>query len=235
VNTCSVRCRYKAEGGSWSHNSGGGVEVLSVTATDDDFDVILPNIVSDPKVIYMVELNTVDDTNLPVAMEFNIPSEYVDVEFREGGKGLGLGKHATEENLLDCDWNAKFRKNVFIHNVEVADFVVEQGYTDIWYYRKWYSGRSECWGSIRRTVNIKEQWGNVYYGAADGYQFPPQLFNNVPICQVTAEFGSTSQAAWLCVAGSTTITHAPSVWFLRPNISNEASYDILYYAIGNWK
>jgi hypothetical protein len=235
VNTCSVRCRFKPEGGSWSHNSGGGVEVLSVTATDDDFDVILPNIVSDPKVIYIVELNIVDDTNFPMAMEFNIPSEYVDFELRDGGKGAGFGKHATEENLLDCDWNAKFRQSVSIHNEEVTDFVVEQGATDIWYYRKWYSGKAECWGSRRATVDISTAWGSIYYGSVGAYAFPTGLFTHAPICQVTADFGSNSQAAWVCVGGSITKDSAPAVMFCRPLISNEANYDILYYAMGNWK
>jgi hypothetical protein len=168
-------------------------------------------------------------------MIFNIPSEEVVFHLRDGGKGAAFGKYAIAENLLECVWNAKFHKDISINNTKVADFVVEQGYTDIWYYRKWYSGRSECWGSKRRTVNISSAWGAMYYGTADAYALPTGLFIDVPICQVTADFGSNSQAAWLCVAGSTTITHAPSVWFLRPNISNEANYDILYYAVGNWK
>lgn len=235
VNTCSVKCRYKPEGGSWSHGSGKGVSVLQASTTTDEFDVILPNIVSDPKVIYTVELNIVDDTNLPVSIEFGIPSEYVDFDLREGGKGAAFGKHATEANLLDCNWDAKFRKGVSIHNESVVDFVVEQDSTDIWFYRKWYSGRAECWGSRRATVNISTAWGAIYYGSVDAYAFPPELFTDTPMCQVTADFGSNSQASWVCVAGSTTKDSAPALWFCRPNISNQANYDILYYAIGNWK
>lgn len=234
VNTCSVRCRYKREGGSWSHGSGEGVSVLSSDTTTDEFDVILPNIVSDPKVIYIVEVNIVDDTNLPVVVEFKIPSEYVDFELRDGGKGLGLGKHATEENLLDCDWNAKFRKDLSIGDDKVVDFVVEMGDTDIWYYRKWQSGKAECWGRRSVGVYIKEPWGTIYYGSVDKYAFPSGLFTSAPMCQVTAEFGTTLQAAWTAISGKTTKDYAPPLFFCRP-MAEEAGFDILYYAIGNWK
>lgn len=121
-----------------------------------------------------------------------------------------------------------------------SDFVVEQGAVEqgvdsIWHLRKWNSGIAECWGSRRVTVDISTAWGAIYYGSVNAYAFPQGLFTDVPICQATADFGGNSQAAWLCVAGSTTKDSAPAVWFCRPNISNQANYDILYYAIGRWK
>lgn len=236
VNTCSVRCRYKPEGGAWSHASGAGRDVLASTNTStDEFDVILDGIVSDVTLTYTVELNIIDDTYLPSSVVFNIPSENIDFNLRDGGGGAAFGKYSITKYLLECVWDAKFHKGLSIHSEPVADFVVEQGYVDIWYYRKWYSGRAECFGSRRATVNISSAWGAMYYGTADAYALPTGLFTDVPICQVTADFGSNSQAAWLCVAGSTTKDSAPAVWFMRPNVSNEASYDILYYAMGNWK
>lgn len=234
VNTCSVKCRYKPEGGSWSHGVGEGVSIVRSDATTDEFDVILTDIVFDPKVVYTVELNIVDDTNRPTAMEFSIPSEYVDFELREGGKGVAFGKHSTTESLLDCDWNARFRKKVTIGDDEVVDFVVEEKNEDIWYYRKWHSGKVECWGRRRVSVTISEAWGSIYYTALSGYAYPSGLFKFAPMCQVTAEFGGTMQAGWLGIGGKSTELDAPAVFFLRPNIA-DASFDILYYAIGNWK
>lgn len=236
VNTCSVKCRYKPEGGNWSHGIGEGVSVLrSDDTASDEFDIVLPDINLDPAVIYTVELNIVDDANIIKAMEFSIPSEYVDFEFREGGKGIGLGKHATEVNLLDCDWNAKFRKNLIIGDDAVTDFVLAEGTDGIWYYRKWHSGKVECWGRSSVSVNISEPWGAIYYGSVDSYAYPSGLFTSAPMCQVTAEFGSTLQAAWLCIAGASTIENAPAVWFCRPMVEENAGFDILYYAIGTWK
>lgn len=235
INTCSVRCRHKTEGGSWSHDSGDGVAVLLWTDTStDEFDVVLPNIVSDKTLSYTVELNIIDDTYVPSAMVFHIPSESVDFTLREGGRGAAFGKYATIENLLECDWDAKFNGSMAVHGENIADFVVEQGKTGIWYYRKWYSGKAECWGRSRADVNIATSWGSLYYGTSTGVAFPSELFKADPICQVTAEFGAVRQVAWCAAGGEATKANAPDVFFLRP-ASGEASFDILYYAFGEWK
>lgn len=235
VNNCSVRCRYKPEGGVWSHESGKGVGVLLDTDTSTDaFDVILPNIVTDTTLSYTVELNIVDDTNLPSTMEFLIPSEDVTFHLREGGGGAALGKYSITKDLFDCAYSAKFHKGISIHSEAVSDFVVEQGLTDIWYYRKWYSGRAECWGRRAVSVNISTKWEAIYYNTVDKYAFPSGLFTYAPMCQVTAEFGSTLQSGWLGIGGEASKDYTPGVIFCRPNIA-EAGFDILYYAMGSWK
>jgi hypothetical protein len=235
VNTCSVKCRYKPEGGNWSHGIGEGVSVLPADTTTDEFDVILPNIVSDPKLTYDVELNIRDDTGLNSYIMFGIPSEEIAFHLRDGGGGAAFGKYANIKDLLECVWEAKFHKGISIHNEVVADFVVDAGNVDIWYYRKWYSGKVECWGRRSVSVDITTQWGTaMYYGIVDSYDFPTGLFIDAPMCQVSAEFGSTMQAAWMAVSGKSTKDSAPSVMFCRPMIE-DAGFSILYYAMGRWK
>ena len=128
VNNCSVRCRFKPEGGSWSHNPGDGVAVLLYSDTStDEFDVALPNVVSDITLSYMVELNIVDDTNLPTTMVFNIPSERVDFELREGGKGAAFGKHANTANLLECEWDAQFNSVLYLNSLYLIEKEITVG------------------------------------------------------------------------------------------------------------
>lgn len=128
VNTCSVRCRYKPEGGSWSHNPGDGVAVLLGSDTSTDvIDVALPNVVSDITLSYMVELNIVDDTNLPTTMVFHIPSERVDFELREGGKGAAFGKHANTANLLECEWDAQFNGVSYLDSLYLIEKEITVG------------------------------------------------------------------------------------------------------------
>ena len=128
VNTCSVRCRYKPEGGSWSHDSGDGVAVLlSTNTTADEFDVVLPNIVSNITLSYMVELNIVDDTNLPTTTVFNIPSERVDFELREGGNGVAFGKHANTANLFECEWDAQFNAVSYLDSLYLKEKEITVG------------------------------------------------------------------------------------------------------------
>ncbi len=232
VNTCSVRCRYKPENGSWSHSSGSGVAVLlSSDTSTDEFDVILPNIVSDITLFYMIELNIVDDTGILSTMIFNIPSESVDFELREGGKGASFGKHAITEDLLDCAWNAKFHKDVSIKDSSIADFVVEQGTTGIWTWRKWYSGIAECWGKNIVTIDITTAWGTLSYGQVSAIEFP-FTFKSAPTCQVTAE---TSNAAWATCNVRANTKFTSSVMLYRLGSIAAQQCDIIYYAIGRWK
>jgi hypothetical protein len=398
VNTCSVRCRYKPEGGSWSHNSGDGVAVLlSTNTTTDEFDVALPNIVTDITLSYTVELNIVDDTNIPTTMVFNIPSERVDFELREEGKGAAFGKHAITENLFECEWDAQFNHRAYFNSISlteteievggdpdtyypvyvkhgegyrntntqpiflglgkmldtksgnwegnhsigsssicmawlyrvatwdgngeyiiplykqeqfakliahiggigelisgiilylrgggatyrlvssvpivptvylestnistntthpvtvtprgyegnkginftngiVADFVVEQGTSDIWEYRKWYSGKVECWGKWAVGMYIKNAWASLYYNKVDAHSFPSGLFTSAPKCQVTAECRGGETWAWLAMCGETTKDYAPSVLFCSASkVETAVGFNVLYYAIGRWK
>lgn len=128
VNTCSVRCRYKPENGSWSHDGGGGVGVLLWTDTStDEFDIILPNIVSDTTLSYTVELNIIDDTYTPTALTFHIPSERVDFHLREDGKGAAFGKYSTVENLLECEWDAKFNNVSYFDSLYLTETEITVG------------------------------------------------------------------------------------------------------------
>ena len=219
------------------------MDVLLPTDTaTDEFDIVLPNVIIDPRLTYVVELNISDDTGLSSHIEFNIPSEEIDFELREGGKGAAFGRHSIRENALECEWDALFNSKVFIKDREIADLyhemvdiVVEQGTSGIWEYRKWYSGKVECWGRSRATVNISTEWGAIYYGTVAAVDFPSGLFIDAPMCQVTPEYGGTMQIAWNAVGGEATRTSTPSIVFCRPNIAQGVSFDILYYAIGKWK
>ena len=235
VNTCSVRCRYKPENGSWSHSSGSGVAVLLWTDTStDEFDVILPNIVSDITLSYTVELNIIDDTYVPAAMVFNIPSERVDFELREEGKGAAFGKHSVTEDLLDCAWNAMFHKSVSIQGESVADFVVEQGKVGNWYVRKWYSGYADCWYKRNADVNTDAKWGEaLYYGTVVPTNYP-FTFVEPPACQITCEYGSNEYSLFLASCGASTTTQTPKVMFCRAD-TQLVNVNIQYYAHGKWK
>ena len=64
-----------------------------------------------------------------------------------------------------------------VGTVPVADYVVAQGTSGIWTYRKWNSGIAECWTTS--TLNTTGTfWANVMggYGFYVGYDFPSGLF-----------------------------------------------------------
>lgn len=389
-NFCLLRYRYKTESAiSYSD----WMTLLSKgTTSSDQVDKVLEGITLDTKTSYVVQISAVDDIESSSPLEFSVPTEEVVIHLRKGGKGAAFGKYAEQDNLLECEWNAKFNKKTTLNGVEfeekeifisgdantyypvhikptyygesqpvfvgigkaigstsgnwdgnhsngtsslmigwlcrfngwdgngsymttlykseiygkviahvkgfdnsakgivvylrgggasykiacsvpivanvylsesnisdnhdytvnvspreyignkgvlydtngLSDVIIEEGTSGIWHYRKWNNGKLECWGKRSVSVNISEPWGAVYYGSVDAVDFPFE-FIEAPICQVTAEHGSTLQAAWLCVAGKATVKKTPNLMFCRPGILTEAGFNILYYAIGNWK
>jgi hypothetical protein len=185
VNTCSVRCRYKAEGGLWSHESGKGVGVLLYTNTStDDFDVVVEGINLDPKLTYVVELNITDDISIPSGIEFNIPSEDVTFHLRDGGGGAAFGKYAITEDLFECVWEAKFHNGVSIKGISVSDFVVGSGVSGLWNYRLWESGEAELWGRI--TLDTFGDARNIKCVAGLPFPFTAKPTVNMTLSEATA-------------------------------------------------
>lgn len=66
-------------------------------------------------------------------------------------------------------------------NAGAVDYIVEEGVSDIWTYRKWNSGIAECWGSYNLTIPITTEYGgNHYYGVILERDFPTGLFLETP-------------------------------------------------------
>ena len=185
TNTCSVRCRYKPEGGAWSHDSGKGVGVLLYTNTStDDFDVVVEGIYLDPKLTYVVDLNITDDISIPSGIEFNIPSEDVTFHLRDGGGGAAFGKYANTKDLFECVWEAKFHNGVSIKGISVSDFVVDSGVSGLWNYRLWESGEAELWGRI--TLDTFGDARNIKCVAGLPFPFTAKPTVNMTLSEATA-------------------------------------------------
>ena len=119
----------------------------------------------------------------------------------------------------------------------LSDYVVEQGTSGIWTYRKWKSGISECWATKEITITSWEAWGNLYegYPKIDPISFPPSLFaTNDVSWQVTAN----SYMGVVSIESASLITkdNTPLMWVLRPNKSTETStVRVSMEAKGKWK
>jgi hypothetical protein len=138
------------------------------------------------------------------------------------------------------DWSKEdfnFNVPVSIQGQPLNDFVVEEGFSGIWDYRLWNSGRAECWGSKAITVNVSSQWGGLYTSgalAADKFPFtfkyPPYLIANLApqyaggILMVSGGSGSPL-----------TTNSTGSYEIARGTALNNGTYGIYYYAFGLWK
>lgn len=123
--------------------------------------------------------------------------------------------------------------NEYAGSYEGADYIVEQGTSGIWTYRKWSSGIAECWGTERKTTAIATAWGNAYYSPSLSTSFPTNFFIDAP--NSVSIYITGAYSCW--VANSDTFTKDLVKYSLiRPN-AQTTSYD--YYArihaIGRWK
>lgn len=111
-----------------------------------------------------------------------------------------------------------------------GDFVIEQGVSGIWTYRKWNSGVAECWLRDSYSAVMQNATGNMYYG--NSFSIPmPITFTKVPTVSIHGQ--PTSGLGWLT---GDSATNAGTI-FIRPlsPTSANATFVVNIYAIGRWK
>lgn len=114
----------------------------------------------------------------------------------------------------------------------LADYVVEQGTSDIWTYRKWNSGIAECWGTYTNTTSHYAQSLGGYGYQSDLINFPTNLFISTPIPSFSARIGNGfaltgTQTGSLSATGST-------FYAISPSSGSQTCYWYIH-VIGRWK
>ena len=129
------------------------------------------------------------------------------------------------------------------NKIESRDYIVEEGISGNWYYRKWASGVAECWftAPIQRTINVTGKWSTstLYYSTLyqTYYDYPSGLFIQAPI--VTALVDATPMSVWLMPVATDgyqgTKDHTPYYHYVRvDSVTNVKVYD-MFEAKGFWK
>ena len=119
-----------------------------------------------------------------------------------------------------------------------ADYVVEQGTSGIWTYRKWNSGFAECWGIYTMTSACTKAWGALYYSDTLAPRINyPFTFTSRP--QETVFCRGDSVSAWAYPEGGgigmNTTTQTAQYGFLRPTTMTAAQVRYEYTVVGRWK
>ena len=111
----------------------------------------------------------------------------------------------------------------------VADYVVEQGTSDIWTYRKWSSGVAECWGSYT-TAGGSNPEGSLYWKGTS-IAYPSGLFIATPIAEAIL------QGKWIAGISNSNLhskdSFAGYVWTALNTPSD--NFIINIRATGRWK
>lgn len=126
--------------------------------------------------------------------------------------------------------------SVHINNSSLADFVVQQGTSGIWTFRKWKSGIAECW--CRKTVSatLNNNWGPLYTsGSLTALNIAfPFTFSAVPT--ITANLSCNGVGAFLMVPGSSPgpSTKSTGVYEIgrATSLSSANNFEVNFYVIG---
>lgn len=138
------------------------------------------------------------------------------------------------------DWSeTDFNFNVPIkfNKVQMMDFIVEEGTEDGWAYRKWSSGKAECWKRLQITTGVSGSWGGLYTSgslAATNLTYPFE-FAETPVLTVSLMpfgsgglvmatgngYGNEKQTGPYEIARGTTLA--------------SGQFLLAYHAMGKWK
>lgn len=113
----------------------------------------------------------------------------------------------------------------------IKDYVVEQGESGIWTYRKWNSGIAECWGNVSTTPTTVN--GNNAVTVALPFNFVGTDYK-VNISPAKAAMYITSFGD---CATNGTITHSATNFTMAYKYSNGTAYTVSFNVnvYGNWK
>lgn len=129
--------------------------------------------------------------------------------------------------MLDLKkWMAK------VTNALKVDYIIEQGTSGIWTYRKWNSGMAECWGTYSYSFTGFSAWGSLYFSTPSATEaFPSGLFTAAPTTQITRSGGTEGWAG----LNSVTKTDVFAMYLIRPTTNPAATTQFHIHAIGKWK
>ncbi len=148
-----------------------------------------------------------------------------------------LGNGYVNENQATIRQNAFVITkdgNMKIGGRRVGDYVIDQGTSGVWSYRKWASGIAECWCLYSTTLSIAEQQNNIYTSEAIALPAYPFAFAEVPASFCDIRQSQTSMI-WLGVrSGQNTIDPG---WQRVKNTASRGAFnaEFMIYAIGKWK
>lgn len=116
-----------------------------------------------------------------------------------------------------------------------VDYIVEQGVSGNWVYRKWNSGIAECWGIIKTgTYTNTNTWGSGKYMNLGSVSFPSSFFIAKPTIITFVEKPGGSGMPFFSLLNVAANTF--DGYIFDPNTSSTGySYSLHAHALGRWK
>lgn len=109
----------------------------------------------------------------------------------------------------------------------LGDYVIEDGTSGNWKYRKWNSGKVEMWGSYAFSAKQGTSWAAGLYYTDETISFPAGIFTAAPRKYVTS-----NSSRWAAYSAWGSSTAALTVRFTKPN-SNSSGGGAYIYMVQN--
>lgn len=227
-------------------NQSAGAKTLYLSSVGTDTTRKLEVAVSDAfgsKTSKEIIVTTIE---VPLNINFSLPS-------------VCFGGIAEKEKTVQCKWPVDLNGDMTIvgdlklNGISIrdilsklgVDYIVEQGLTGKWRWRKWASGIAEMWATFDSdSLEMTSQtWGSLYTASWMGLaankaarQYPFAFVEN-PVVSATPTVGSGN--IWLATNTEndigTRLTHAPAYQCVRANDAIVKVPQISYYVVGRYK
>lgn len=227
-------------------NQSAGAKTLYLSGVGTDTTRKLEVAVSDAfgsKTSKEIIITTIE---VPLNINFSLPS-------------VCFGGIAEKEKTVQCKWPVDLNGDMTIvgdlklNGISIrdilsklgVDYIVEQGLTGKWMWRKWVSGVAEMWATFDAPslTMTSQTWGPLYTASWMGLEVNkkareyPFAFIANPIVSATPTVGSGN--IWLATNTEndtgTRLTHAPAYQCVRGSDAIVDSPQISYYVVGRYK
>ena len=115
------------------------------------------------------------------------------------------------------------------------DYIVDQGTSGIWYYRKWNSGVAECWGTQTNVSGTFADWGNIYSYDIPSVSFPSGLFTALIYESAQARCPEQNAVSSINAHGGSISTASQITCIRGTAATGTYTFTAYRYAIGRWK
>ena len=171
------------------------------------------------------------------AINVTVPSAFRTLDIGGEGKTIAFGMTARDKNipgngLFECGMDADFKGAVSldITKLGIADYIVEQGTSGIWTYKKWNDGIVEAWANASTTQAIATALGNVY-------RAPNAVTTNFPFTITEPKVHLASQSGVVNGAYIAELSNTSFSWYPIKYGKDSTSRvrTIAAYVNGKWK
>lgn len=217
----------------------GNKTILSVKL-DSSVKYTKPDETSGDKIVYIPGIGTVTTHILIVSSKdtigassqwtLTVPTISVPFDINVDLPGAAFGKVAEHAKTLELanDWGLR------IQGFPMVDYIVEQGISGDWRYRKWASGVAECWGEVTVSTSITDAFGAMYMKVTNYFSWPNALFSAPPRNVQAAPI--TTAPLFPIIRGGDTTKDKFRMYLLYPEIyENTINWVIGVEAKARWK